>query len=155
MADREPASVELEQQFSSWLESHRRIDVQVSELVRDYLRIDVPSSQNVHGFHQLLCRLQERLAVQFEQEADLVELLAACKGRPTLEIEATRRQSLRDGRRLQTRLEALCGQVHQQSVSGRLDVAKWQTGLREFNLLVDLIEQHEEQEQASIAWLKP
>ena len=93
--------------------------------------------------------LRKQLQEHFTREEQLGRLLAESKGKTTQEIDAVCSRNDREHAVLDQRIGGLI--IRLGSAEGEFD--NWEVVTREFELLVDALEQHEEQEAAQIGWL--
>lgn len=95
--------------------------------------------------------LRRRLRNHFENEQQLSVLLQEARGGLTPELAAMTRQETRDHAHIMDRLSVLIERFR----VPHLDGDAWDAALYEFNLIVDLLEQHEEQQSCSMSRLLP
>ena len=142
----------LDQQLARWLDEHRNLDAELNQFLKRTSAVHWPTEIQLLGIRSMLDRLSENLDAHFACEEQLIdELVAARSGNSTPEIEAVRRQSARDNLAVQSRVrtvrELLCDPLRARH--------SWTEIKVELHLIADLLEQHEEQERNSIAWLRP
>ena len=145
-------SQQLDDRLRSWRSEHLDLDAELTRFLQRMSAVSWPTEIQLLGIRSMLDRLVESLDRHFELEDQLLEgLVAARDGQTTPEIEAVRRQSARDSQAVRARIaavrELLCSPVKARHT--------WTDIKAELNLIADLLEQHEEQERCSIAWLRP
>ncbi len=141
----------LNQLFDQWKDEHRELDAYVRELTN---WTNQESQLSVPRFLEAVTRLREfrdRLSAHFDKETELGNLLAKSRPGSSREIEGVRRQAAKDHSHLTKRLEALIGRME----NAEAEFDSWSAAVYEFNLLIDVLEQHEEQEAESLGWLLP
>jgi iron-sulfur cluster repair protein YtfE (RIC family) len=137
--------------FSNWKDEHRQLDKFVQELgtwVTDDAQRLTPQFREAAN---RLRGLSERLSQHFAKEQDIGELLAEARGIATPQIESAQRQAGKDHRALTERLNKLIDGM--ESSSGLVE--DWKRFTNEFNLFIDVLEQHEELEAESVRRLIP
>lgn len=142
----------LKEQLARWLAEHQDLDAELNQFLKRMSAVRWPTEIQLLGIRSMLDRLAENLETHFACEGELIEgLVAARDGHSTPEIEAVRRQSAKDSAAVQGRVQAvrdlLCDPLRARH--------NWTELKAELNLIADLLEQHEEQEHSSIAWLRP
>ena len=72
-----------------------------------------------------------------------------CESRPSsLEVQAAQRQALRDHEQLLARMDEL----NEKLLQLEPPFASWQEAVQQIGLVMDMLEQHEEQESENIQW---
>jgi iron-sulfur cluster repair protein YtfE (RIC family) len=137
--------------FSQWKEEHRELDAVVRELGDWTAEGSQSQAPNFEEAAQRLRGLKERLTGHFAKEQSIGLLLAEARGIPTPEIEAVQRQANKDHAQLTERLDKLIECMD----SGEGESQCWDAAIYEFNLFLDVLEQHEELEAESVRWLIP
>jgi iron-sulfur cluster repair protein YtfE (RIC family) len=143
---------QLDNQLNHWLTEHRELDLELTRFLKRLTSVHWPTEIQLLGIRSMLDRLVEHLDAHFTREGELVELLVAARqGQSTPEIEAVHRQTMRDRHAILARVgavrERLCDPLRARQT--------WAEIKAELNLIADVLEQHEEQERESIAWLRP
>jgi uncharacterized protein (DUF1501 family) len=146
-----PTSSKIESLFTQWRSEHDSLDRFAVDLLN---WAHDQSKRREAQYREAVAKvseLSERLAKHFARESEIVAMLIAARGEQSPEAAATRRQSERDHTNLTCRLKQLVDRIHE-SQSER---DAWKTSMSELSLILDLLEQHEEQEAESIEWLIP
>ena len=104
-----------------------------------------------------LLDLKTRLRDHFDREDRIIAALASTFDHPPTELDATLRQAKHDHRQLIDRLDRFVERLRQfmPSADLRPEPEAWDNALAELELFVDLLEQHEDQENESIELLMP
>ncbi len=176
------AAEKLAEMFSGWKVEHEQLDATMLELfqwINDPLHASRPPySMAAERLRGLLTQLR----VHFAHEESLGEMLAASHGGATHEIKGVRQRVQSEHQTLGDRLEAIIDELVRGSkgspsvsadrVSQRSfpennllpsnaddregkESTLWGSILVQFNLFYDLLEQHEEQEEETVQWLRP
>ncbi|MCA9133308.1 MAG: hemerythrin domain-containing protein [Planctomycetales bacterium] len=157
MAKQEPEALgNLDQLLDKWQAEHRELEASVLEISRWMNQDAQRQAPDFPAASARLRQLQQSLQRHFAHEEILGQLLAASRGVSTDEIAAACRQAARDHRTLNSRLDGLLEQLESSpppATSASPQV--WAAIVYEFNLFIDLLEQHEEQEEDSARWLHP
>ena len=143
------ASEKLNALFARWKEEHRVLDTYVAELCEWFHRPVETSSPPVEQAIVRLGELRKQLEAHFVKEMELGRLLAEARGTVTMEIDSMRHKHDREHANLLERLGQLIARLD--TTEPQFD--QWEAITRDFELFVDTLEQHEEQEAASIGWL--
>lgn len=141
----------LEQLFEQWKSQHCELDhfsLELEEWV--HLQTKQREAQFREGVDRLNA-LWQKLSQHFSQEQELGKRIAAAQGRPLPETEAMLRQSERDHNHIANRLKHLSDRMQ----DAETDMDAWKSCTQELQLILDVLEQHEEQEAESIGWLLP
>jgi len=176
------ASEKLAEMFSVWKEQHEQLDATMLEL---FQWINAPLHHQSPPYSLAAERLRAlliQLRVHFAHEETLGEMLAVSHGGATQEISGVRQRVESEHHTLVNRLQAITDAIVRGSEAGSLARAgvaaegnfpksngprgnlddgesneqkQWGSILVEFNLFYDLLEQHEEQEEQAIQWLRP
>ena len=133
-----------------WMCEHQELDQRVCELVawmNEVAKLGIPRfGQAGTRLKQLRHRLVEHFHVEDQITIEL------CQSRPScLEVQAAKRQASRDHDQLLARTDDLCEKLMQLEPP----FASWQDAVQQIGLLMDVLEQHEEQESENIHWLSP
>jgi iron-sulfur cluster repair protein YtfE (RIC family) len=137
--------------FQGWKEEHCELDRQAMELS---VWLHDQSKLRAAQFREAVSRisdLKERLTSHFKNEELICEELLKQRGWGSHESQAVQRQSNRDHEVISSRLKHLIDRMQE----GESDCDSWTTGVRELNLILDVLEQHEEQEEESVGSLLP
>lgn len=176
------ATEKLAEMFSGWKTEHERLDATMLEL---FQWINAPLHRRWPPCTVAAERLRElltQLRVHFVHEETLGEMLAASHGGATHEIQAVRERVAREHRILGDRLQGIIDELVRGADAaediiavsrlasgsgggGLSELAKsepgneasswWDSILVQLNLFYDLLEQHEEQEERAVQWLRP
>lgn len=135
--------------FSRWKDEHRRIEARVTELCQ-WMHSHGPSvTPPFLRCAQKLAELRDQLETHFVKEEQLGQLLADAHGSLTAEIDGVCHKRDREHTILLERLGRL---IHSLGTAAP-EFDSWDAATREFELFVDTLEQHEEQEAESVGWL--
>ena len=137
--------------FAKWQAEHQQLDQFTEELrtwTYDVAQLGIPHFGEAAD---KLTLLHGRLQSHFQQEDEIGSQLANQQSVPSVEIEATRRKAAQDHQSLSTRLDDLIDRLRQNEPP----FDSWEQAVQEVDLFIDALEQHEEQESASITWLSP
>jgi iron-sulfur cluster repair protein YtfE (RIC family) len=137
--------------FAKWQAEHRQLDEFTEELrtwTYEVAQLGIPHFGEAAN---KLTLLRVRLQKHFQQEDEIGNQLANQQSVPSVEIEATRRKATQDHISLSTRLDDLIDRLAQTEPP----FDSWEQAVQEVDLFIDALEQHEEQESASITWLSP
>lgn len=147
--EQQRACASLRELLDEWDDEHRELDRTIQQLVDWVCGEGSPEHDRLKGITYRLRQLQLRLEEHFDKEHRLGKLLADARGASTMEIDAVCRRAAAEHSVLAERLARLIAGVE------RGAFASWNDVAAEFDLLVDRIEQHEEQERQSVQWLLP
>jgi iron-sulfur cluster repair protein YtfE (RIC family) len=152
MSNQHQESVEiLNLLFGRWKEEHRQLD-QVVQGLGEWLADDAQAHASpFQEAAERLRGLRQRLVEHFAKEHDIGGLLAEARGIATPEIESAQRQAEKDHLALTERLDTL---IHRLEPSSGQE-EDWRAMAYEFNLFLDVLEQHEEFEAECVRWLIP
>jgi hypothetical protein len=148
---RSKGNPEVDELFEQWKKEHCELDKYAMELSA---WVHQQSQQREMQFREAVTRLGElnkKLAVHFTKEAEIGKQLLAIQGEHTPEAEALQRQAERDHSNIISRITHLIDRM--QDVEAERDA--WKDSMFELNLIIDVLEQHEEQEAESVGWLIP
>lgn len=137
--------------FEQWKEEHCQLDQCAMELST---WLHEQSLLRTAQFREAVKRihvLSERLSAHFAREQAIASGLVESRGWVSQESLAVQRQSERDHSNISTRLKHLIDRMQE----GEAECDAWATGVHEMNLILDVLEQHEEQEAESVGWLLP
>ena len=137
--------------FEHWQVEHQVLDRYTSDLSE---WIDHQSKLRTSQFRetvQKLTELNEQLHAHFAREEEIAEKIRAvhCDGSP--EVDAANRQTDKDHVNILNRLKHLIDRM--QDAESECDA--WKKGVYELGLIIDVIEQHEEQESENVNCLLP
>ena len=137
--------------FEQWKNQHCELDKYCMELET---WIYQQSQQRISQFREAVGKLhdlQQKLSTHFEQEQVLGKEIAVAQNRPLPEAQALQRQSERDHHNISKRLKQLIDRMQ----DAEFETDAWQSGTSELKLIIDVLEQHDEQEAESVGWLLP
>lgn len=161
------AADRLAEVFNSWKEEHEQLDATMLELFR---WINDPLHHRRPPYSLAAERLQallRQLRVHFAHEETLGEMLAASHGGVSDEIKGVCQRVGSDHRTLGNRLQVIIDELVRGSEARPPVIpedindgespenTQWSSILVQFNLFYDLLEQHEEQEEQAVHWLRP
>ncbi|MEO8272161.1 MAG: hemerythrin domain-containing protein [Aureliella sp.] len=135
--------------FARWKDEHRQIDARMEELchwIHGQGNVVTPPFLRTA---QKLGELRDQLETHFVKEEELGRLLADARGGLTAEIDGVCHKNDREHTFLLERL----GQLIHSLGTAEPEFDSWEAITREFELFVDKLEQHEEQEAQSVGWL--
>jgi len=95
--------------------------------------------------------LSRRLTDHFAIEEEIGQKLTIAQSNPSPGTEALQRQADRDHRNIRSRLKHLCDRM----LEAESECDAWKSSMDELNLILDVLEQHGEQELESVGWLLP
>ena len=142
---------QIEKLFEDWKEEHQILDRFTTDLSE---WIDRQSKMRLAQFRetvQKLSDLNSQLSTHFAKEEAIGKQLRALHCGNSAEAEAAQRQSERDHTHISSRLKHLIDRM--QDAESECDA--WKKGVYELSLIIDVIEQHEEQESESVCCLMP
>ena len=141
----------IDKLFEQWKSQHCELDRFAQELEE---WVHLQSKQREAQFREGVARLNElwqRLSNHFVQEQELGKQIALAREIPLPEADAMMRQSERDHTNIANRLKHLSDRMQ----DAESDIDAWKSCTQELQLILDVLEQHEEQEAESIGWLLP
>lgn len=142
---------EVQQLFDQWKSEHAALDQHEMELIQ---WVHDQSRQRDQQYRDAVAKVHElnqRLAQHFVREGEICSRLYRLRGAASEETRATIRQTAKDHDQILCRLKQLADRMQE----ARSELDAWKNSMAELNLIIDLIEQHEEQEAESIQWLIP
>lgn len=146
-----PPSPSVHRLYQRWRAEDRELEAYLDAL-RDWIHELIRSGQpRSSELGERLNRFRDRLVRHFEREDEIVQELAKTFDSPPVELDATRRQAEHDHRQLLERLDHFIGRLE----GTEAPFESWTAATEELELLVDVLEQHEEQESDSIELLMP
>lgn len=137
--------------FDDWKEEHQILDRFTTDLSE---WMDRQSKLRMTQFRetvQKLSDLNSQLSTHFAKEEAIGKQLRALHCENSPEAEAAQRQSERDHAHISSRLKHLIDRM--QDAESECDA--WKKSVYELSLIIDVIEQHEEQESESVCCLIP
>lgn len=137
--------------FEDWKAQHELLDQFTSDLSE---WIDRQSKLRMNQFRetvQKLSDLNSQLSIHFAKEELIGKQLRELHCGNSPEAEAAQRQSEKDHAHISSRLKHLIDRM--QDAESESDA--WKKGVHELSLIIDVIEQHEEQELESVCYLMP
>ena len=135
--------------FDQWTSEHQVID-RFTDNLSEW--IAAQSKLRCLQFRQTvekLGELNEQLQSHFEREEEICKHLKAIHHDCPLDVEAVQRQIDHDHSDISNRLKHLIDQMQE----AELEMDGWKKGVHELGLIIDLIEQHDEQEAESVTCL--
>ena len=137
--------------LAKWHEEHQQLETFTNELrhwAYEIGQLGIPRFGQTAG---KLTQLRARLVAHFERENEIGSQLLSDQASPSVEVQATCRQSALDHANLIKRLDDLIARLNQNEPP----FDSWEQAVSEIDLFMDAIEEHEEQETANITWLSP
>ena len=137
--------------FKQWKSEHQTLDTYAAELSQ---WIDLQSKLRSAQFRETVEKLND-LHKQLEGHFAIEEAIGNqlrevhCDGSP--EVDAAQRQSERDHAQISSRLKHLIDRMQ----DAESDSDAWKKGVYELGLIIDVLEQHEEQESENVCCLLP
>ena len=98
-----------------------------------------------------MTKLNEKLQMHFAREEALCDRMKEFHCEGSVECAAVKRQSDRDHENISNRLKHLIDRMQ----DAQAEQDSWNKGVYELGLIMDVIEQHEEQEEESVCCLLP
>ena len=137
--------------FEHWKAEHQVLDRFTSDLSEWIDRQSKLRSSQFRETVEKLTELNEQLRTHFSREQEIGEKMSSvhCDGSP--EVEAVQRQTDRDHDNILNRLKHLIDRMQE----AETESDAWKKGVYELGLIIDVIEQHEEQESESVNCLLP
>ena len=137
--------------FADWKTQHQILDRFTTDLSEWIGRQSKLRTAQFRETVQKLSDLSFQLSTHFAKEEEIGKQLRALHRGNSPEAEAVRRQSERDHAQISSRLKHLIDRM--QDAEAECDA--WKKGVNELSLIIDVIEQHEEQESESVCCLIP
>ncbi len=137
--------------FAQWHEEHQQLESFITQLRRwayEIGQMGIPHFGETAG---KLSQLRGRLVSHFAREDEIGSQLSNHQAAPSVEVQATCRSAAHDHANLLKRLDDLISRLNQ--TEPPFDF--WEQAVREVDLFLDAMEEHEEQETANITWLSP
>ncbi len=137
--------------FEDWKEQHQILDRFTTDLSE---WIDRQTKLRMAQFRetvQKLSDLNSQLSAHFAKEELIGKQLLVLHCGNSPEAQAAQRQSEKDHAHISSRLKHLIDRL--QDAESECDA--WKKGVNELSLIIDVIEQHEEQESESVCCLMP
>ena len=137
--------------FEHWKSEHQELDRYTTDLSAWIDRQTKLRTSQFRETVQKLTELKEQLRAHFAKEEEIGKKIRAahCTGSP--EVDAAERQIDRDHVNILKRLKHLIDRM--QDAESECDA--WKKGVYELGLIIDVIEQHEEQESENVNCLLP
>jgi len=137
--------------FDQWTFEHQVIDrftVNLTEWIAAQSKLRcLQLRQTVEKLREL----KEQLQSHFEREEEICRHLKTAHRDCSLDAEAMQRQTDRDQSGISARLKHLIDRMQE----AEFEMDSWKKGVQELGLIIDLIEQHDEQQSESISSLLP
>lgn len=141
----------LERLYGQWKAEHEQLDRHATELTE---WVAEQSKQRAAQFRETVRRLDDlssRLKTHFDNEEAIgLELCVSQYGSASI-AEAAQRQCERDHANISKRLKHLIDRMQ----DGEAECDVWKSGVLELNLIIDVLEQHEEQESENVCYFLP
>ncbi len=142
---------QVEVLYEQWKSEHQTLDRYAADLSE---WIDRQSKMRLSQFRETVAKLtdlHQKLHSHFAIEETIGKQLREvhCGGSP--ESDAAHRQSERDHAHISSRLKHLIDRM--QDAESESDA--WKKGVYELGLIIDVLEQHEEQESENVCYLLP
>ncbi len=137
--------------FDQWKAEHQVIDRYTANLTQ---WIAAQSKLRASQFQETvkkLSELNEQLQAHFAREDQICQQMRAAHQDCTLDADAVQRQINADHGNISNRLKHLIDRMQE----AEFEMDSWKKGVHELGLIIDLIEQHDEQESESINCLLP
>ena len=137
--------------FEQWKVEHQVLDRYTAELSE---WIDRQSKLRTSQFSetvQKLADLNEKLQAHFGREEEIGKQILVVHDNGSPEAEAAKRQCDRDHVNILNRLKHLIDRMQE----AEFECDAWKKGVYELGLIIDVIEQHEEQEFENVNCLLP
>lgn len=137
--------------YQHWQAEHRTLNQSITALsewiaLQSQLRT-AQYTETVAKLNELNSQLQDHFSGEEALSNQICE--SSCHVSP--EADAVRRQNDRDHTDITNRLKHLIDRMHEASA----EQDAWKSGVYELGLIIDLVEQHEEQESESVCCLLP
>ena len=137
--------------FALWKVEHQELDRYTAELSE---WIDGQSKLRTSQFSetvQKLADLNEKLQAHFGREEEIGKQILVAHSNGSPEADAANRQCDRDHVNILNRLKHLIDRMQE----AEFECDAWKKGVYELGLIIDVIEQHEEQESENVTCLLP
>lgn len=137
--------------FAKWHEEHKQLELfteQLRQWAYEIAQLGIPHFGETAN---KLTQLRGRLVTHFEREDEIGDRLLEEQASPSAEVKSTCQQAAHDHANLLRRLDDLISRLNETEPP----FDSWEQAIREVDLFMDAIEQHEEQEHANITWLSP
>lgn len=137
--------------FENWKAEHQELDRYTSDLSE---WIDRQTKLRTSQFRETVHKLTElngKLLAHFAKEEEISKKIRVVHSDGSPEVDAAQRQTDRDHVNILNRLKHLIDRM--QDAESECDA--WKKGVYELGLIIDVIEQHEEQESESVNCLLP
>lgn len=135
--------------FTDWQNEEEQLEVFI-DAVRDWM--GEVGQLGIPHFGEAATRLRplrQRLDIHFEREDSIVQQLGALYESGSPEIDAVRRQSIRDHQKLLDFLDDFIRRLDETDPHFK----SWEQAMEQLEMFVSLLEQHEDQESDSIQTL--
>lgn len=140
-----------ERAFERWKAEHQMIDRYTANLTEWIASQTQLRNLQFQETVRKLTELNEQLQGHFTREGQISQHLLAAHSDCSLDADAVQRQIDRDHENISNRLKHLIDRM--QDAEHEQDA--WKKGVHELGLIIDLIEQHDEQEAESVNCLLP
>ncbi len=135
--------------FARWKAEHQQLNACTAELCKWFHSQAGVVTPPFLRAAQKLGELRDQLETHFVKEDELGRLLAEARGGITTEIDGVCQERDREHVTLLARLGRL---IHSLGTS-QPEFDSWDSATLEFELFVDILEQHEEREAETVGWL--
>ena len=136
--------------FARWRQEHDELDQVTGELRQWTYEVGQVGIPHFGEAGDKLAKVRQRLVEHFKREEEIgQQLLDDCKN--SAEAISTCRSASQDHEHLLGRITDLIVRLQQPEAP----FESWQQAVREVELFLDALEQHEEHEEANITWLAP
>jgi predicted RNase H-like nuclease (RuvC/YqgF family) len=135
--------------FQQWKKEHQVIDKYTAELEVWIATQSKVRAQQFQQTVQKLNELNEQLQAHFTREDLICKNLDATHRDCPLDSDAVKRQIDRDHTNISNRLKQLIDRMQE----AECEMDNWKTSVHELQLILDLVEQHDEQEFDSVSCL--
>ena len=137
--------------FEHWKVEHQVLDRYTGELSEWFDRQSKLRTSQFRETVRKLLDLNEKLQAHFAREVEIGKQIRLAHGNGSPEADAANRQCDRDHLNILNRLKHLIDRM--QDAESECDA--WKKGVYELGLIIDVIEQHEEQESENVNCLLP
>ena len=137
--------------FDQWKSEHQSIERYAAGLSEWIATQSKLRSLQFRETVKKLAELNEQLQSHFAREEQICQHLKSAHLDCPMDAEAVQRQIDRDHEDISNRLKHLIDRMQE----AELEMDGWKKGVHELGLIIDLIEQHDEQESESVSCLLP
>ena len=137
--------------FDQWKSEHQEIDRYTASLSEWIAFQSKLRSKQFQETAKKLTELNGHLQLHFAREKQICHHLKTAHSECPMDAEAVQRQIDRDHAAISIRLKHLVDRMQE----AEFELDSWKKGVHELGLIIDLIEQHDEQESESVNCLLP